>query len=264
MRDILQFAYLQVETLCACNMVYEKIKNIARKLVPKSVLIGQEELLRKLIFLFYKGKRHECTVCNKKLRSFIQLEVGDKLCPYCGSSSRQRRLWTLLQPRLNNNISVLDFSPPRCLYRKLLQLRQVAYTPTDFAGEFLASRSLDITHLDLEDNSYDLIVCYHVLEHVEEDRLAMTEMFRVLKPSGSCIIQTPFKDGDIYEDASIKDPKERKKHFDQEDHVRIYSVDGLSQRLILAGFTVERMRFAEEENNYHGFRMNENVLIARK
>lgn len=245
-------------------MVYEKLKNIARKIIPRDILIKQEQLFRKLIFVFYKGDKYQCPVCEKKLRAFIPLAVGDELCPNCGSSARHRRLWTLLQPMLSPGISFLDFSPPRCLYRKIKDLSQIEYTPTDFVGEFLAAKNLDITQLELENNSYGLISCYHVLEHVEEDMKAMRELFRVLKPGGSCFIQTPFKEGDIYENAAIKTPAERKEHFEQEDHVRIYSVDGLAGRLATVGFKVERLEFSEKENNYYGFRQQETVLVARK
>jgi len=245
-------------------MLYEIVKNIALKVIPKSLIVGQEQFFRKLIFNFYKGSSFQCPVCEKKLRAFIGLNVGDKLCPYCGSPARHRRLWTLLQPLLRDKVYVLDFSPPRCLFRKMKELPHIGYTPTDFVGEFLASKNLDITQLDLEDNSYDLIVCYHVLEHVEKDRQAMQELYRVLKPSGSCFIQTPFKEGDIYENSAITGEKERKEHFGQEDHVRIYSVAGLKQRLVSAGFHVKQLDFSEKQDNYYGFRETETVLVATK
>ena len=170
----------------------------------------------------------------------------------------------MLKPVLKNGISVLDFSPPRYLYRKMKAIPDITYMPTDFSGEFIAAENLDITSLELDNNSYDIIICYHVLEHVEKDRQAMSELFRVLKPSGTCFIQTPFKEGDIYENNTIATPEGRKQHFEQEDHVRIYSAEGLSQRLSSAGFQVERLSFTEKENNYHGFRQRETVLIARK
>ena len=194
----------------------------------------------------------------------MPIDVGDELCPYCGSAARHRRLWTLLQPMLKNGVSLLDFSPPRNLYRKLLKWPGIQYIPTDYAGEFLAARKLDITKLDLADDYCDIITCYHVLEHIEDDRSAMAELYRVLKPGGTCFIQTPFKDGDIYEDATIKDEQGRLAHFGQEDHVRIYSVDGLAARLTAAGFKVEVLNFKDPAGNYHGFKREETVLVARK
>ena len=245
-------------------MAYDKIKKYILKIIPRKILIDQEERFRHLIYIFYKGNKYQCPVCEKEFRSFIPLENSDKLCPYCGSPARHRRLWTLLQPILAGKVSVLDFSPPRCLYRKIKKLTHIEYTPTDFAGEFLALRQLDITHLDLQDNTYDLIICYHVLEHIEQDLQAMRELFRVLKPNGSCFIQTPFKEGDIYENPSVISPAERKVHFEQEDHVRIYSVEGLTHRLASFGFKVDRLDFSEKENNYHGFREHETVLVGKK
>jgi SAM-dependent methyltransferase len=245
-------------------MVYDSIKGIITKIIPRQTLIDQEERFRKLIYLFYRGEKHQCPVCEKKIRAFVPLKVDDKLCPYCGSPARHRRLWTLLQPLLSNKIKVLDFSPPRCLYRKINSLPQVTYTPTDFAGEFLAATNLDITRLALADNSYDLIICYHVLEHIEADMLAMAELFRVLKPGGCCFIQTPFKDGDIYENSAVTTPAQRLEHFGQDDHMRIYSVAGIRQRLASVGFRVERLDFSEQEDNYYGFRTQETVLVARK
>lgn len=245
-------------------MAYEQLKNIAKKIIPKSVLVGQEELIRKFIFLFHRGDKYQCTVCGKKIASFMHIAVGDELCPYCGSAARHRRLWTLLEPMLKNDVSLLDFSPPRNLYRKLLKWPGIQYTPTDYAGEFLAAKQLDITNLDLADSSYDLITCYHVLEHIEEDRRAMGELYRVLKPGGTCFIQTPFKDGNIYEDPTIKDPAGRLEHFGQDDHVRIYSVAGICARLNDAGFKTEVLEFNEPADNYHGYRQHEHVIVARK
>jgi SAM-dependent methyltransferase len=245
-------------------MVYERIKRVAFKIIPKNILVGQEQRLRKLVAVFYKGSKYQCTVCEKRLRKFIHLKTGAVICPYCGSGARHRRLWTLLEPRLRDGLRVLDFSPPRCLYTKMMKLGHIEYTPTDLLGEFVASKSLDITKLEVDDASYDLIICYHVLEHVVEDKKAMSELYRVLSPGGSCTIQTPFKDGDTYEDATITDAAGRLKHFDQEDHVRIYSVSGLTDRLSAAGFKVERLFFNEKEGNYHGFRDGETVLVASK
>lgn len=245
-------------------MFYEELKTVVKKIIPKQILFNYEQGFRKAVFIFYRGRNYQCPICQKKLRAFIQLKTADKLCPNCGSLDRHRRLWTLLQPLLQNGIKVLDFSPPRCLYKKLKSLSQIEYTSTDFADEFPAEKKLDITQLDLTNESYDLIICYHVLEHVEKDVQAMHELFRVLKPNGFCFIQTPFKEGNSYENFSIKDPIERKKHFGQEDHVRIYSIEDLTQRLQSVGFLVEQLNFCEEKNNFYGFHEKETVVVAKK
>jgi hypothetical protein len=133
--------------------MYGKIKILIKRLLPKKVLFKLEPYLRRPVYWLYKGDNYQSPVCEKKLRCFIQLETGDKLCPYCGSIDRHRRLWPLLQPLLIKGIRVLDFSPPRCLYQKLIKLPYINYLPTDFAGEFFASEKMDITQLPLPNNS---------------------------------------------------------------------------------------------------------------
>jgi len=184
------------------------------------------------------------------------------LCPFCGSRSRTRRLYSFL---LENNLlhgKALHFSPSRSIYRNLNKNHQIEYYSTDFEDEFLADYRYDITQIPVESNFFNLIICYHILEHIENDIKAIEELFRVLKPTGTCIIQTPFKDGDIYEDFSKRTAEERLAAFGQEDHVRIYSVEGLRQRLMDSGFQkIEIKTF--QANERYGF-MEETVLICKK
>jgi hypothetical protein len=92
----------------------------------------------------------------------------------------------------------------------------------------------------------------------------MMELYRILKKGGCCIIQTPFIAGEIFENAAIKSPEDRTKNFGQADHVRVYSVSGLKERLIDSGFTVEVREYNESIDNKNGYQPNEIVLIARK
>lgn len=137
------------------------------------------------------------------------------------------------------------------------------YISSDYVGEFKAMKNHDITQIEEPDASFELIICFHVLEHVEDDQKAMRELFRVLKKGGTALIQTPFKDGDIFEDVTIRTPLERLKHFGQDDHVRVYSVQGLKKRLEQAGFAVRVVSFSEKENR-NGLKENEHILIATK
>jgi ubiquinone/menaquinone biosynthesis C-methylase UbiE len=215
------------------------------------------------------GSKHECNICNTKLRKFILLNNGNLLCPNCGSSSRDRRLWKILNPEfLIKDISVLDFSPYRCLYRKIKEESDAGgrfkYQSSDISGDFIAELNLDITDTRLPDETYNLIICYHVLEHIEDDLKAMKEFFRIMKKNGYGIIQTPFKEGETYEDSSKTTPEERLKYFGQEDHVRIYSLSGLKSRLEKTGFEVEVRKYSEVSNNYYGFKEEEIVLVVKK
>ena len=113
-----------------------------------------------------------------------------------------------------------------------------------------------------KERQFDLIICYHILEHVIDDVNAMKELHRVLKPNGTVLIQTPFKEGDIYENYNISSEAERLLHFGQEDHVRIYSIDGLKNRLENSGFTISVTQF--EKDTYLGFSDKETILFATK
>ncbi len=242
--------------------MYSNIKRVVLKIVPKQKLFQYEYSLRYINYLFYVGNKYECNICKKKLSNFVVLD-NERLCPRCGSLQRTRRLWQILNDGfIQSQTKILDFSPPRCIFR--VMKNNSNYLSSDLSGDFLSDVSFDITKINAIDESYHLIVCYHVLEHIEDDNKAMKELFRVLKKGGNCIIQTPFKEGEIFEDFSIKSDIEREKYFGQYDHVRIYSVEGLKNRLKNVGFTVEVKEFISDYENLHGYAQNETVLICSK
>jgi SAM-dependent methyltransferase len=138
----------------------------------------------------------------------------------------------------------------------------VDHIASDLSGDFIADVTYNITQIPEKENTFDLIVCYHILEHVIEDVKAMSELHRVLKPTGTVVIQTPFKEGDIYEDYTITSETERLLHFGQEDHVRIYALDGLKKRLESVGFTIVVNQYKKDEDL--GFSENEIVILATK
>lgn len=243
--------------------MYRFLKSVAKHIIPQKALIANEERFRKLLIPFYRGRNHECNVCGTRLKKFAQLPNGDLICPVCGSISRARRLYTLLNEEfMKPGINVLDFSPFRILYKKWKKKTDINYFSTDFGTDFLADYKYDITNIDCKDENFDLIICYHILEHIIDDKLAMSELYRVLKKNGKVLIQTPFKEGEIYEDYSITTEEGRLEHFGQEDHVRIYSVSGLEKRLKSTGFEVEVRTFAGDQ--FYGFSANEKVLVCRK
>ena len=98
----------------------------------------------------------------------------------------------------------------------------------------------DITDMNFGDSCFDFIICNHVLEHIQDDRKAMSELFRVLKPSGEAILQVPISkyNKGTFEDFLIILPEEREKYFGQKNHVRIYGRD-YKGRLESVGFKVE-------------------------
>ncbi|MEP5340493.1 MAG: class I SAM-dependent methyltransferase [Algibacter sp.] len=143
--------------------------------------------------------------------------------------------------------------------------KSINYFSTDFEDEFLADYKFDITQINKPKETFDLIICYHVLEHIVDDKKAMSELYRVLKPKGEIYIQTPFKEGHIYEDYTITSPIDREKHFGQNDHVRIYSITGLTERLKDIGFKTGTTNFKQEDRDiFNGFKSPETVIILTK
>jgi ubiquinone/menaquinone biosynthesis C-methylase UbiE len=243
--------------------MYNFLKSIIKSFIPQNILVKNEENFRKILKPLYKGENHQCNVCETKLKNFAKLNNGDLICPVCGSISRTRRLYKLLNEEfIVPNIAILDFSPFRILYRKWKKKNNIQYFATDFGTDFIADYRYDITAITCKDETFDLIICYHILEHIVDDKKAMSELYRVLKKNGTVLIQTPFKEGEIYEDYSIVTEKERLKHFGQEDHVRIYSVEGLETRLKETGFNTEIRIF--DEDVYLGLQKNETVIICKK
>lgn len=243
------------------QIMYQFLKRNIKSIIPEKFLFKNELFFRRGYAFFFKGTIHECNVCNKKLRTFINLKNHDLLCPNCGSLSRNRRLWDILKKKNAIKGNVLHFSPSRNLFRNFKNNKNINYFSTDFENEFLADYQFDITKINQPDNTFDLIICYHVLEHIKDDTKAMLEIFRVLKPNGVAYIQTPFKDGDIYEDYTITTPDGREKHFGQNDHYRIYSVKGLDSRLKDSGFKTTIINFNKSKDDiFNGFLNPETVI----
>lgn len=243
--------------------MYEKIKHILKAVIPSNILKRQKKNLRKMYGLLYRGNTHECNLCAVKLRAFIQLQSNDLICPNCGSIPRTRGLWNKIKSELNGQ-SVLHFSPSPSL-KRIIELKgnTKTYITTDYEGEFDSQKNYNIENLDIENDTFDIIICYHILEHIPNDMLALRELKRVLKDNGTCYVQTPFKEGSIYENDSITDPAERLAHFGQADHVRIYSPEGLKERMERVGFQVTINNVINDVNNYWGLKTKDITLEGK-
>ncbi len=244
--------------------MYLFLKKIVKKILPQKLVFKIEPFLRKTYSLFFLGNKYHCIVCEGSFKRFITLQNGELLCARCGSLPRDRRLYDLLKKENMLQGRVLDFSPSRALFRKFKKMPGIEYFSSDFGNEFISDHQFDITAIQIRDNFFDLIICYHILEHITDDQKAIAELFRVLKPGGIMLLQTPYREGEIFEDASITTGKERLKNFGQEDHVRIYSVEGISERLNQAGFAVKILPFNEQLFNRSGFSEREIVVSCKK
>lgn len=197
----------------------------------------------------YRGNKYYCPVCEKNYISFFPAgdnTAGNSKCPGCSSLERQRLLWLFLEKQLlikSRRFRLLNVAPDRAIQNKLKSLDNIDYISIDLSSG-IAMQNQDLTKLGFADNSFDLVLCYHVLEHIVDDRKAMKELYRVTKPGGLAIIQTPveYDREKTFEDLNITTPDARRKLFGQEDHVRIYGNDYF-ERLRLVGFDVVKNYF---------------------
>lgn len=188
------------------------------------------------------GSGQECPMCGWQGREFYTVQYPKKpavthICPNCESASRHRLAYTFLKDELPQFAkNTLHFAPETSV-TPWLKAISTHYLSVDLTSS-AAMKHMDINQLRCDDNEFSLIWCSHVLEHIETDERAMTELFRVLQPGGLAVILVPIYGDVSYEDRDITSAEDRLKHFYQEDHVRLYGLD-IVQRLEKIGFDVE-------------------------
>ncbi|NNM17752.1 MAG: methyltransferase domain-containing protein [Croceitalea sp.] len=219
-------------------------------LLPRPWLIKISYWVRPILAFFLKGNNYIDPIDGKGFRKFLPYGYENPrenvLSPSTLSLERHRLLWLYLKESTNfftDNLKVLHFAPEQAFYGRFKKLKNLEYVTTDLNSP-LADIKADICELPFEDNSYDVILCNHVLEHIPDDNKAMNELYRVLKKGGWGIFQIPqdLKRADTFEDNSITDKIERAKIFGQYDHVRIYGRDYFD-KLRQVGFKVEEVDY---------------------
>lgn len=239
----------------------EKFKTVLRKISSR-------------VRLFYRslGSGRECPICGWTGHSFIRKSYAYKpgdtfICPSCGSYERHRFAYFTLKGTLADHAEkTLHFAPERCIEPWLRSISK-EYLSVDLSSAS-AMEHMDITDLRLQDDRFSLLWCSHVLEHIENDRKAMTELFRVLRPSGLAVIMVPVYGATTYEDPEIKSPEERLKHYKQEDHVRLYGLD-IKKRLADVGFRVDVMQVSDVpaesvEKHVLGYPSTKEIFLCAK
>jgi predicted SAM-dependent methyltransferase len=245
----------------------------------------------------YLGRTHACPVCGTGLRRFKPIwksyvrklrehgfvhpidaletfNVTAHTCPACGASDRERLYALYLEDRFRTldqtrRYTLVDFAASPGLARRLRARRWLAYRTADLYRPGVDDR-VDIANMAAYgDASIDMFICSHILEHVPDDRRAMRELFRVLKPGGFGIVMVPLVVGveDTHEDPSIADPAGRWKHYAQDDHLRLYGRRDLVRRLEEAGFKVLQLRiddFGRERFRRAGIHENSTLYVVEK
>ena len=249
--------------------------------LPRPVLQRLAGWLVPVAGLFYKGfdrtKGVECPVCGAHYRRFLPYGYvqsrPNALCPNCLSLERHRLLWLWFRREtdlLQAAPHTLHIAPEVCLMRHLKRrfaAQPERYVTADLESP-LARLHFDVQDIPLPDNSFDVLICNHLLEHVADDRRAMREFYRILRPGGWGVLLSPVEPGraQTFEDDSIVDPGERTRIFGQYDHRRIYGAD-YADRLREAGFAVEVLDYAgqlgEALRKRHAL-SEERIYIVRK
>lgn len=206
--------------------------------------------LRQLRSTLYHGSGRFCPVCQRSSRQFLDGGIvprADAQCAHCGAFERHRLLWIYLSEHTNlfdgHKKEMLHVAPEKCFESRFREKIGKGYLTADLLDPNVMVQ-MDITNIQYPDQSFDVIYCSHVLEHVPDDKKAMREFQRVLKNDGWAILQVPITSETTIEDPSITDPAERLALFGQEDHVRRYGPD-YAERLREAGFTVDVIEIAD-------------------
>jgi SAM-dependent methyltransferase len=227
----------------------------------------------RVLAIFYKGNKVTCNVCDHSFRKFLpygRVARENALCPNCLALERHRLMWLFLQEKTDffqSKLKVLHIAPELCFIDRMEALPNLEYITADIESP-LAEVKMDVHDIPFEDNTFDVVFCNHVLEHVDDDILACSEINRVLKSGGWGIIQSPvFEIEETIEDKSITNPSDRERLFGQRDHVRKYGKD-YARRLNRSGLKVQGNDFIKalspEKIKHHALPENEIVFFCEK
>ena len=243
--------------------------------IPRPLLIKLSYVSRPILTFFMRGNTYVDPIDGKGFKKFLpygyEKQRDNVLSPSTLSLERHRLLWLYLQNETNffsTELKVLHFAPEQAFYKRFRKMKNLEYTTTDLESP-LADVKADICDLPFKDNTYDVIFCNHVLEHIPDDTKAMQEMYRILKPGGWGIFQFPqeLDRETTFEDNTITDRKERARIFGQYDHVRIYGRDYFN-KLRSIGFTVQEVDYTstlqKEEVTKYCLAKGEIIPVVKK
>lgn len=256
---------------------------LLQKITPQFAKTWAKEYLRQSRMKKYAGSQVQCPICMSTFREFAPyglLNRKNARCPSCDSLERHRLMWKYLHEKTDffdatKRLNVLHFAPEKIFYDAFANDARIEYHPCDLYPEIynfdhkVKVEKVDITAIPHADATFDVILCNHVLEHIPDDHLAMTELLRVMKTGAWAILQVPidYNREHTYEDFTITSEADREKAFGQKDHVRWYGRD-YPTRLTKAGFEVVEdpyvKTFSDEELFRNGLMRSELVYYCKK
>lgn len=238
------------------------MKKYIKKYIPNFIKIPLRKMFYKPVFNYY------CPVCETGVSHFNRIgdwafeglenslfpysvfcfempSLFNYSCPNCGVANRNRLYAIYLNEKFKTfdktkKYKFLDITPNIELSNWIKKYNFLEYRSCDLFTDF-ADDKVDIQDMKIyKDNSFDFLLCSHVLEHVDDDKKSMRELYRIIKPRGWGIVMVPIllTIDNIYENPQITEENERWKHFGQGDHVRLYSKNGFIERLSNVGFKV--------------------------
>ena len=261
-------------------MMKQSIVNIGKRVIPQNIRVFFRKLNWKCHYLLQSAminsseKKVYCPIAKKEFKKFVNIG-NDLITPSNGARGRQRLVWHYLENKikiLEGEIRILHTAPELSYFEVLSKLKNIDYVPGDKMAAGYSNQkgilNIDLTNLEFDDCSFDYFLSNHVLEHIPNDRKAMSEIFRVLKEGGVAVITVPINEklDKTYEDPTIVTPRDRKKHFGQWDHVRWYGLD-IKNKLEKIGFRVKMLKYGEQfskkDFQRYGFK-NDFIVEAQK
>ncbi len=222
--------------------------------IPRPWLIKASYLVKPIIAFYLKGDTYTDPIDGNSFRKFLPYGYSKQrknaLSPSTLSLERHRLMWLFLKNETSfftssKKIKILHIAPEQCFLKIFKKQKNLDYITSDLESP-IADVKADICNLPFKNDSFDVVFCNHVLEHIPDDKKAMQELFRVLKKGGFGVFQIPqdMSRENTFEDASITDKKERTKIFGQYDHVRVYGRDYFN-KLRSVGFKVDEVDYTQ-------------------
>ncbi len=247
------------------------------------------QMKKSLKLLLHSGVKYECPLCGYRSRDLAPIGndyevlrryevVGAAArrggCYRCGAYDRDKLVFLYLRDELGifasekKDYHILHIAPSHAIASRLHAHGFARY----LAGDLFAQgydypgyvKEMNVLSLPFDDNEFNLVLCNHVLEHIEDDRRAMREIYRVMKAGARAVLQVPLSKvlKESIEDPALKTEEERARAFGQRDHVRIYGRD-YHERLRECGFIVEEQNLSAAYPR-QGLNPEERLTVAIK
>ena len=227
--------------------------SIATRIIPRHYLQHVSHFFLRIFSLFLRGNKFEDPINGKTYRKLLpygRLKPRENaIAPDSLSLERHRLMWLFLKNKTNfftDKLKFLHIAPEYCFIKIFKGMKNLDYLTADLISPW-ADIKMDVHEIPFEENTFDVIICNHVLEHVDDYNKVMREFFRVMKPGGWGIFQVPidYNNPNTIEDKSITDPRERERLYWQSDHLRLFGRD-YGKRLAAAGFNVTESNYINE------------------